>query len=53
MFKKELILALCHQPGNIGCSQLHFPSHEEKLTTIHGQDTTERILKHEGDEVTP
>ena len=36
----------CQQYGKIGHPWLYSPSQEEQLTTIQGQDTTERILEH-------
>lgn len=35
----------CHQNGNTGCSR--FPSPSQELTTIHGQDTTEKVGREE------
>lgn len=34
-----------HQDGDISCYWLCSPSPEQQLTTIHGQDNTERILE--------
>ena len=38
-----------HQDGDTDYSWLHFPSQEQQLTSIEGQDTTERILEHENE----
>lgn len=35
----------CHQDSDIGHCWFHSSSQEEQLTTVHGQGTTEKILK--------
>lgn len=44
---------MAYQNCNKGHSLLYFLKEEEKLKSIHGQDTTEKILEHWGEGEAP